>query len=142
MSRLLAVSLTLSVSLMQAHAGTVEITFQGLTSDDGKMMVAFFQGPKGFPTKTQHAVELRTSAIEGGRSTLSIDLPAGTYAISGFHDANDDGKLNIKWLVLPAEGLGSSNNAKGRMGPPSYEDAAFDVPAEGTVTQVIDVVYL
>ena len=140
--RLLAVSLALAVSLTQAHGGTVDITFRGLDSDDGVMLVAIFQGEKGFPTKTKHAVRRFKAPIRDKASTLSVELPAGSYAISGVHDANGDGKLNLKWVVLPAEGLGASNNAEGNMGPPKYEDAAFEVPAEGTVAQVIDMVYL
>jgi uncharacterized protein (DUF2141 family) len=42
---------------------------------------------------------------------------------------------------MPKEGVGTSNNAKGRMGPPKYRDAKFTIPAEGVVQQ-IKIVYL
>jgi uncharacterized protein (DUF2141 family) len=48
------------------------------------------------------------------------------------HDEDNDGKMATKWMGQPAEGWGVSNDARGRFGPPSFEDAAFEVVAGGT----------
>jgi uncharacterized protein (DUF2141 family) len=50
---------------------------------------------------------------------------ARTYAIAAIHDENRDGKLETDWMGVPKEGYGFSNNAKGRLGPPSFEAASF-----------------
>lgn len=57
------------------------------------------------------------------------------------HDENSNNILDTNWVGMPKEGIGMSNNAKGRMGPPKYLDASFTVTAAGAV-QAIDIVYL
>jgi uncharacterized protein (DUF2141 family) len=55
------------------------------------------------------------------------DLPEGEYAISCYHDEDDNGKMNMIMGMIPLEDYGTSNNAKGRFGPPKWEDAKFKV---------------
>lgn len=55
------------------------------------------------------------------------DLPKGTYAISMFHDENENNKLDTNFLGIPKESYGCSNNARGHFGPPKWEDAKFEI---------------
>ena len=55
------------------------------------------------------------------------DTPVGVYAVSAFHDINDNKKMDTNFLGIPKEPTGMSNNAKGFMGPPKYKDAKFKV---------------
>jgi uncharacterized protein (DUF2141 family) len=65
--------------------------------------------------------------VDGGRAVcVFANVPPGTYSGGAFHDANDNGKLDTNWIGIPKEGVASSNNAKGRMGPPKFKDAAFE----------------
>jgi uncharacterized protein (DUF2141 family) len=52
-------------------------------------------------------------------------IPPGIYAISAFHDKNNNGKLDTNLLSMPIEDYGASNNARATFGPPSFEDAKF-----------------
>jgi uncharacterized protein (DUF2141 family) len=52
-------------------------------------------------------------------------VPKGTYAMAAFHDINDNKKLDTNWIGIPSEGTCTSNNAKGRFGPPKWKDALF-----------------
>jgi uncharacterized protein (DUF2141 family) len=36
-----------------------------------------------------------------------------------------NGKLDTKWLGVPKEGYGFSNDVKGLLGAPSFSDASF-----------------
>lgn len=58
-----------------------------------------------------------------------------------FHDANGNGRLDSNRLGIPVGGIGFSNNATGSFGPPAFEKAAFDLPADGAVTQSIKLAY-
>ena len=49
----------------------------------------------------------------------------GVYAISAFHDENSNGRLDTNFLGIPTESWCASRDAKGFMGPPSFEDAKF-----------------
>jgi len=42
-----------------------------------------------------------------------------------FHDENSNGKLDTNFIGMPKEGVRASNDAKGHMGPPKFEAAAF-----------------
>ncbi len=57
-----------------------------------------------------------------------IWLPGpGGYALSIFHDDNDNGEMDDTWIGLPAEGFGFSNNPR-LFGRPRLEQVLFEVP--------------
>ena len=74
--------------------------------------------------------------VEAGTSTFEYELPAGQYAVGIFHDVNLNNKMDNNFLGLPKEQYGFSNNARALFGPPSYEDAAFEL--KGDTKQSID----
>ncbi|MEO1229308.1 MAG: DUF2141 domain-containing protein [Myxococcota bacterium] len=51
----------------------------------------------------------------------------GRYAISAYHDANDNGRLDRNFIGLPEEDFSFSEGARAGLGPPSFKDAAFQV---------------
>lgn len=104
---------------------TVEIT--SFAHDRGAAVVHVFSQADGYPTKPERAVSQATVAISGGKATARFSLPAGSYALSIFHDEDGNGKLNSNFIGIPTEGLGASNNAKGFMGPPSFDAARISV---------------
>lgn len=74
--------------------------------------------------------------VEAGTSTFEYELPAGQYAVGIFHDVNLNNKMDNNFLGLPKEQYGFSNNARALFGPPSFEDAAFEL--NGVTKQSID----
>ena len=61
------------------------------------------------------------------RVTFS-DIKPGNYAVSVFHDENQNKDLDQGMLGKPKEGYGFSNNVMGLIGPPSFKKARFYVP--------------
>jgi uncharacterized protein (DUF2141 family) len=45
--------------------------------------------------------------------------------VSVFHDENSNGKIDRNFMGIPKEGVGASNDAEGRFGPPKFDDARF-----------------
>ena len=74
--------------------------------------------------------------VEAGTSTFEYELPAGQYVVGIFHDVNLNNKMDNNFLGLPKEQYGFSNNARALFGPPSFEDAAFEL--NGVTKQSID----
>jgi len=68
-----------------------------------------------------------TLIIDNIASFTFYDLKEGTYAVSIFHDENDNGKLDANFIGIPSEPYAFSNNAKGKFGPPSFEDCQIEV---------------
>ena len=117
--------------------GTITVTLTGFESNQGMAMLALYDSPKAFPTKPEQARQRLRLRIENKRVVATFPgVPHGTYAVSAFHDENGNGELDSNFLGIPKEPLGCSNNAKGRMGPPKWDDAKF--PLSGpTATQTI-----
>jgi uncharacterized protein (DUF2141 family) len=62
------------------------------------------------------------------------NLPAGRYALALFHDENGNGKLDTNIVGIPQERFGFSRDARGRMGPPSFADAAIELREDTTIS--------
>lgn len=71
-----------------------------------------------------------TPARAGTVSFTFTGVKPGRYAIALLHDENENGKADRALGMMPKEGFGFSRDAKVRMGPPSFSDAAFDVGAQ------------
>jgi uncharacterized protein (DUF2141 family) len=54
-------------------------------------------------------------------------VPPGRYAIKLFVDKNKNDLLDQGVLGIPKEPYGFSNDAMGMFGPPSFDDAGFDL---------------
>lgn len=52
-------------------------------------------------------------------------IAAGTYAITAFHDENDNGALDFDDRGIPFEATGNSQNAMGFFGPPTFDQMKF-----------------
>ncbi len=61
------------------------------------------------------------------------NIPKGEYAVSFVHDENDNKKMDTNFFGIPKEDYGCSNNARGFMGPPKYEDAKFQLIENKTI---------
>lgn len=83
------------------------------------------RGEKGgaAPGITQGTIEF----VEAGSVTYRYEVAPGTYAIGIFHDVNLNNRLDNYFFGVPKEQYGFSNDARGFMGPPSFEAAAFEV---------------
>ena len=90
------------------------------------------RGEKGgaAPGITQGTIEM----VESSSVTYRYELPPGTYAIGIFHDANLNNQLDNYFFGVPREQYGFSNNARGFMGPPSFDDAAFSVEGKTEIS--------
>ncbi|PEQ12244.1 hypothetical protein B2G71_13810 [Novosphingobium sp. PC22D] len=105
----------------------VVATVTGLRSDKGQVLACMTARPKSFPDCDDDP-DAHRLAIPAGE-TVRLDfgpVAMGRYAIAIIHDENGNGKLD-KRLTMPREGYGFSNDAPVRMGPPSFEAAAFEV---------------
>jgi len=107
---------------------TLQIQMSGARSDSGNFACALFANSDDFANRVN---PVASASLPVAQSTWTVsDLPAGRYAAAIFHDENLDTKLNRHALGYPLEAYGFSKNARGRFGPPRYEDAAFEFQGE------------
>lgn len=139
--KILVVLLTLNVvgvtgvpaRSQDSPGNVIHVDIDGLRSDRGKVLCALFSSPADFPKKADRAVAHAQSEISDRHATCEFQgVPSGKYAVAVFHDENSNGKLDTNFLGIPREGVGASNNAKGRFGPPKFSAAAFQHSAGRT----------
>lgn len=113
--------------------GEVHALIEGLNSTRGHVICGIFQSADGFPKEAQRAVKVvSVPANPTGALCAFPDLPAGTYAVSIFHDENDDGVLKTNLIGMPLEGYGVSNNHTHAVRAPNFEESQFTVDAQAT----------
>lgn len=107
----------------------IHVEIGGLRNDKGQVLCALYSSADGFPKKGDKPLGHAKSLISGGHAVCEFpDVAIGTYAVSVFHDENSNGKLDTNFMGIPREGVGASNNAKGHLGPPTFDAAAFRFP--------------
>lgn len=103
----------------------ITVTVKNLDSNKGMVFMALYNSEKDFLDNAYKGVK---AVIINEESTATFkDIPSGTYAVSIFHDENDNGKMDSNFMGIPKEDYGASNNAKGFMGPPKWNDAKFEL---------------
>jgi len=125
---LLGCSLLLFWTEQLAAQYTLEVVVEGIRVEKkGVISLGIFQKGSDFPAVGAELKGVRLK-VEGEEMRYAFtNLPKGDYAISLFHDENDNLKLDTNLLGLPKEGYGFSKNFRPRMGPPNFEDVAIDV---------------
>jgi len=133
MRKSLAVLLAAMAASLPAVAGDLTVTITDVKEASGKLMVAVFreEGWRKDPVAT------KSVAAESPQTTTVIEgLAPGRYGITLFQDLDMNGELDRNRFGIPKEPYGFSNDAPVRFGPPSFEDAGFDLTEDGA-TQTI-----
>jgi uncharacterized protein (DUF2141 family) len=106
--------------------GDLVVSISNLKNTKGQVGILIFNKKEGFPAESAKATRDILIPIEGASMTYTFpNLPFGEYAVSVMHDENKNEQLDVNFFGIPREGNGVSNNVVGRMGPPSFEKAAF-----------------
>ncbi len=122
---LLALSLCATIAA-QSQTVNLTVTVNNVKSNKGMINVCVFNQANGFPEKTNLAVKCVNISAAKGTMQIKIDgIATGKYAITAHHDENNDGKVNMNFMHIPKEATGASNGAKGKMGPPKFENAVL-----------------
>ena len=107
-----------------SQAADLTVTVTGSTQQKGQIAVALFNTADTFPGEP--IVGQRAPA--GAQVELVFkNLAPGRYALSAYHDENDNQKLDRGMFGIPKERYGFSRDARGAGGPPEFRDAAFEV---------------
>lgn len=78
----------------------------------------------------------KVPAAPGAVTIVLTNVAPGVYAVQAFHDENDNMDIDRSLLGLPKEGMGFSNDAPMRYGPPQFADAAITIGAEDAATSL------
>jgi uncharacterized protein (DUF2141 family) len=129
MKQIFMALMLLAASTLSAQT-KLTIVVDGIEKATGKIFVAVYDSTN-FLRKPVY-----TSFAKADKEEMTIvlsDVHTGKYAVSIFHDENDNGKLDTGAFGIPTEKTGFSNNAKGKMGPPTFDDCKFSVEEDTVI---------
>lgn len=120
-------------SLFGYSQNSIELNISNLKNNEGKVIAGLYDSQgKWLDTAFKTA---KANIDNKGARIIFENIPAGTYAVSAFHDEDNDGELDMVMGFYPSEDYTCSNNAKGRFGPPKWEDAKFTITASENILQ-------
>jgi len=130
----LCISATLMISLSATlfAQGKVEVTVKNIQELKGTIRMAVYSGENNFMQKELTAKEIKVT----GKEVIVVfeNVKDGEYAISTYHDVDNNKELNTGFMGIPKEPYGFSNDARGTFGPPTYEKAKFKVTGDTKTT--------
>lgn len=108
---------------LAASAADLRVAVSDGPAVPATLYVALFDSAEALTA--DKAVAAQTLPMRDGKAQLVfVGLPPGRYALKSFADENGNGKLDANLVGVPIERYGFSNDARGRMGPPTFDAAA------------------
>lgn len=121
MKTILTTLMIVTMSALTYGQNKLQVKITNLKTNEGSVMIKLMNKDKS----TFKAIK---GTVKDKVCTVSFnEIPSGTYAITYYHDENDNGKLDTGMFGKPEEGYGYSNDARGFMGPADFEDQLFEI---------------
>jgi uncharacterized protein (DUF2141 family) len=108
------------------QTGNIHLIVQNIENKTGVLRIGLFTETDIFLEEASWSKDI---AVEG-HNKIEIDfenIPYGIYAISIYHDLDNNDKLDTNMIGIPKEPVGFSNDHRPRMGPPKFKGAKFDL---------------
>lgn len=103
----------------------ISVEINRIISDKGEVYFALYDSEINF--NDRKPLKVSNSTIENGKVKIVFNnLETGIYAITCYHDANKNGKMDFETNGMPIEDYGATNNVM-NYGPPRFSDAKFEL---------------
>lgn len=138
MRSILLAGLIFSAAVSAAESPNLQVIATNVQSDQGQVIVWVYDNADDWLSdryRTFKSVKVADNRV-GDSVTLGLLLPPGDYALSVFHDTDDDTKLKRNFIGMPKEPAALSNNLRPRFGPPKYKDAVFTIGSDPVVQKL------
>lgn len=136
---LLAAVFACQSALAEDLPGLVTVEISGLKGTSGSVYIAVYDSESTWledETVLSKKVII-ADALDGDLVRTELELPMGQYALSAFHDLDDNGELDTNFVGIPKEPIAVSNNVVEKFRAPKYEDAVFTLGAEPMIQHMI-----
>jgi len=124
LTSLLLLLFLITVGSAQESTTTIDVQITNIKNDKGQVLIGLYNAEADWLNTHYRGAFAK---IKNRSCLVTFDsIPNGTYAISVFHDKDNDGELDTIFGI-PSEDFGSSNNAPANFGPPKWKAAKFEV---------------
>lgn len=110
--------------------GTLEIEVKGIAEIAGTLNVGVHDKADTFPDGAKAPLKATAVKVVSNPQMIVIEhVPYGVHAVSVWHDADGNAEMKKGLFGIPKEPIGVSNNVHPKLGPPSFDDAKFEMKA-------------
>jgi uncharacterized protein (DUF2141 family) len=109
-----------------ATATDLTVNVEGIREARGTIRLELDGSAAAWDNKEKPTAVGSTPAVVGAVTYTFKGLPPGRYAVGVYHDANDNGKLDMNFLGIPKEDFGISNDPN-PVRKPTFEESHVDV---------------
>lgn len=116
--------------------GQVQVTVEGVTAGGILAVELYRPSKRDFLRKRSRIHRIRVMAEQGPQTVCFATQPPGRYAVATYHDKNGNRDLDKNFNFTPKEPFGLSTNPKLRWGIPRFDEADFELSANGTAITI------
>ena len=109
-----------------ATAADLTVKIEGIREARGTIRLELDGSAAAWDNKEKPTALGSTPAVIGAVTYTFKGLPSGRYAVGVYHDANDNGELDMNFLGIPKEDFGISNDPS-MTRKPTFEESHVDV---------------
>ena len=122
----------LLLSFLNVFPAAVNLSFTNILEAKGSLYIGVYKTEAGLMREDAVCFKKIVPVKTTGSISLDVsELQPGTYAISCFHDLNNNGKLDTNFMGIPNEPYGFSNNARPKFRAPKWAEAKVEVKPGG-----------
>jgi len=100
-ARILLILLITGVTYAQAEGNTIEVEIKNIDNSDGQILIGLYDSEGAW--LKEHAQGAFGKIIDGKSHVTFENVADGTYAISVFHDEDNDGELDTNFFGIPSD---------------------------------------
>lgn len=115
----------LSTYIIPNQNPQLTIKVENIEIVDGYIRIGIFNASDTFLKKSSTFKKYKIAVKDRTERIIIDDLPKGEYAFILYHDKNSDGKMNRKFIGIPKEPYGFSNNIRPKLSKPTFEECKF-----------------
>lgn len=139
-STYLIILICASSYIIKAQTADLTIKVEGIKQvENSSIMIAVYNDEDAFLDQDLMFKKVEVPADSSVIEYTFKELPQGYYAISMYHDEDNDNEMDRKWYGPPKEGYGFSNNFTSNIRPARFDDASFKLMEDKIID--IKVVY-
>lgn len=123
--------LALGLTNTNIKAGDLYLNLDHIRNNEGVIYIFLYDYENQYPYQPTSHFKVKKSNVKNGKLIVrltSINFK-NNYAISILDDENDNEDLD-RFLGIPVEGFGFSNNIKTTLSLPNYKDLLFNFQME------------
>jgi uncharacterized protein (DUF2141 family) len=116
------------MSLTRPHTlggGKLSVIVNGITTHQGVVRVVIFNSQNKFLERDGYVYKQTIQAGSNKSVQLDFEIPHGYYAVSAYHDINENKTLDRNGIGVPTEPYALSNNPTVKWRKPSFDETKF-----------------